>query len=147
MASKGDISCSADAAGHVYVISNIGSFGEGVFKIGMTRRENPLDRVRELGDASVPFHFDVHAMIYSEDVPTLENKLHRSLAAHQVNLVNERKEFFRVSLAEIERAVLSHHGEIVFTRHAEAEEYRKSLALQRQREHGRADGRAEQPVV
>ena len=116
-------------AGHVYVISNIGSFGEDVYKIGMTRRFDPLDRVRELGDASVPFRFDVHAMIYCEDAPGLETKLHRALAEHQVNLVNSRKEFFRVTLARVEAAVAELHGRIELTRWAEAEEYRKTEAL------------------
>jgi hypothetical protein len=82
-------------SGHVYVISNVGSFGEQVYKIGMTRRLDPMDRVRELGDASVPFHFDVHAIIFSEDAPGLENKLHRAFHQRRVNMVNERKEFFR----------------------------------------------------
>ncbi|NDJ53758.1 MAG: DUF4041 domain-containing protein, partial [Chloroflexi bacterium] len=88
-------------SGHVYVISNIGSFGEDVYKIGLTRRLDPLDRVKELGDASVPFPFDVHAIIYSEDAPSLESHLHRTFDARRVNLVNQRKEFFRVSLDEI----------------------------------------------
>jgi hypothetical protein len=89
-------------AGHVYVISNEGSFGGNVYKIGMTRREEPRDRVRELGDASVPFAFDIHALIRTDDAPELERKLHRLLAAARVNLVNERKEFFAVTMAEIE---------------------------------------------
>ncbi|WP_410745680.1 DUF4041 domain-containing protein, partial [Clostridium neonatale] len=83
-------------SGHVYIISNIGSFGENVYKIGMTRRLNPLDRVRELGDASVPFSFDVHSMIFSNDAPKLENELHKIFSNHQVNKVNSKKEFFRV---------------------------------------------------
>src|SRR5690606_5862561 len=88
-------------AGHVYVISNIGSFGEGVFKIGMTRRLEPLDRIKELGDASVPFSFDVHAMIYSDDAPSLEAELHKKFADNRVNLVNLRKEFFKVDMESI----------------------------------------------
>jgi len=88
-------------AGHVYVISNIGSFGENVYKIGMTRRLEPLDLVRELGDASVPFEFDVHAMIYSDDAPKLEKSLHRHFMRAQVNKVSPRKEFFRVGIREI----------------------------------------------
>lgn len=91
--------------GHVYVISNVGSFGENVFKIGMTRRLEPLDRVKELGDASVPFSFDVHAMLYSEDAPALEKELHRRFNRESVNKVNPRKEFFRTSLAEIKQMV------------------------------------------
>lgn len=116
-------------SGHVYVISNIGSFGEDVFKIGMTRRLDPLDRVRELGDASVPFLFDVHAVIYSDDAPALEAKLHRAFAGRRVNKINERREFFRVSLDEIAQVVKTNHGNIEMTRLAEAQEYRKTLAL------------------
>lgn len=116
-------------SGHVYVISNIGSFGEHVYKIGMTRRLEPLDRVKELGDASVPFAFDVHAMIYSADAPKLERELHQCFSDHQVNLVNSRKEFFRVSIDQIEAAVKKLHGDISFVRTAAAEEYRKTQAL------------------
>jgi len=116
-------------SGHVYVISNLGSFGEGVYKIGMTRRLEPLIRVKELGDASVPFGFDVHAMIYSEDAPTLERALHSEFDGLRVNRVNTRKEFFRVSLADIRKAVAKHHGVITFVTNAEAEEYRKTVAL------------------
>jgi hypothetical protein len=115
--------------GHVYVISNIGSFGEDVFKIGMTRRLDPMDRVRELGDASVPFQFDVHAMIYSEDAPKLETTLHRIFHTRRVNRINERREFFRVTIDEIAEAVRQHHGEIEVTKLAEAKDYRKSLAM------------------
>lgn len=116
-------------SGHVYVISNVGSFGEDVYKIGMTRRLEPLDRVRELGDASVPFHFDVHAVIYCDDAPGLETKLHRLFHTRRVNQVNHRKEFFRISLPEIADAVLHNHGEIEFTLAAEAAEYRKTVSL------------------
>lgn len=112
--------------GHVYVISNIGSFGEDVYKIGMTRRLEPLERVRELGNASVPFNFDVHAVIYSEDAPKLEADLHREFSSRRVNQINQRKEFFRVSLEEIQKFVLAHHGEIEFTMLAEAADFRKS---------------------
>jgi hypothetical protein len=91
-------------SGHVYVISNIGSFGEDVYKIGMTRRLEPLDRVRELGDASVPFAFDVHAMIYSDDAPSLENH-HKVFNGKQVNKVNSRKEFFNVGIKDIKSTV------------------------------------------
>jgi hypothetical protein len=115
--------------GHVYVISNIGSFGEDVFKVGMTRRLVPQDRIDELGDASVPFDFDVHAIIRTQDAPALESTLHRTFAHKRVNRVNERKEFFRVSLDEIAEAVRKHHGEFELTRLAEAAEYRKTLAL------------------
>jgi hypothetical protein len=116
-------------SGHVYVISNVGSFGEEVFKIGMTRRLDPMERILELGDASVPFRFDVHAIIYSDDAPSLEYALHRTFQGRRVNRVNERKEFFRVTLEEIERVVHENHGHIEFTKVAEAEEYRKTLAL------------------
>jgi hypothetical protein len=116
-------------AGNVYVISNIGSFGEGVFKIGMTRRLEPLDRVRELGDASVPFPFDVHMMIASQDAPALETALHQTFHKSRMNKVNPRKEFFRVDLAEITRIVEKNHGEVQHTADAEALEYRQSLTI------------------
>lgn len=118
--------------GHVYVISNIGSFGEDVFKIGMTRRLEPTDRVRELGDASVPFEFDVHAMIYSEDAPTLEKKLHRHFLRQQINKVNPRKEFFRLGLADIRREVESFGVQTRWTMAAEAQHYRESLRVEQQ---------------
>lgn len=118
--------------GHVYVISNIGSFGENVYKIGMTRRLEPLDRVKELGDASVPFSFDVHAMIFSEDAPALEAKLHRIFENERLNMINPRKEFFNVSLEEIEKIVIENHGQIEFTKIAEAQEYRESKILKQQ---------------
>lgn len=116
-------------SGHVYVISNIGSFGENVFKIGMTRRLEPHGRIKELGDASVPFAFDVHAMIYSENVPELENKLHRRLDDSRINLVNPRREFFKVPLYEIERVVGELGLNVNITKLAEAKEYRESKAL------------------
>ena len=117
-------------AGFVYVISNIGSFGENVYKIGMTRRLEPMDRVKELGDASVPFEFDVHAMIFSEDAPKLENILHETFRKYQVNKVNNRKEFFKVPLEEIETVVReNHNATVTFTMVAKAEQYRESLRL------------------
>jgi hypothetical protein len=116
-------------SGHVYVISNIGSFGENIYKIGMTRRLEPMDRVHELGDASVPFRFDVHAIIFAEDAPALESALHRAFAARRVNMVNEKREFFRVTLGEISQVVRQQHGEIEFTHTPEAIEYRKTLSL------------------
>ncbi|MGL5049511.1 MAG: DUF4041 domain-containing protein [Fusobacteriaceae bacterium] len=119
-------------AGHVYVISNIGSFGEDVYKIGMTRRLEPLDRVKELGDASVPFPFDVHALIYSEDAPALERTLHKQFNDERLNLVNQRREFFNIKLEKIEEVVKEHHGEFKLTKIAQAEQYRQSLKL---REH------------
>ena len=116
-------------AGYVYVISNIGSFGEDVYKIGMTRRLEPLDRVKELGSASVPFLFDVHAMIFSEDAPTLENVLHRTFNDKRLNLINERKEFFKVSLDEIQEIVEKNHDKTIeFKITASAEDYRQTVA-------------------
>ena len=117
-------------AGYVYVISNIGSFGEDVYKIGMTRRLVPEDRVKELGDASVPFKFDIHAMIFSEDAPKLESEIHKLLNDKRVNKVNYRKEFFRVTLEEIENIVCDKLGKkIDFTIKAEAKEYYESLLI------------------
>ena len=131
-------------SGHVYVISNVGSFGEGTLKIGMTRRLDPLDRVKELGDASVPFGFDVHAMIYSEDAPALENKLHKMFSGRRVNLVNMRKEFFFVDLDDVEVAVVESGAEIVFTKAAEAEQYRRTLSILEQ---NKAQDEAEPTLV
>lgn len=115
--------------GTVYVISNIGSFGEDVFKIGLTRRSEPMERVNELGDASVPFKFDVHAFIESDDAPALEYKLHEIFREKSVNKVNYHKEFFRVSLDEIEKTTKELGYNIVFTKLAEAREYRESLLI------------------
>lgn len=119
-------------AGHVYVISNIGSFGDNVFKVGMTRRLDPKDRIRELGDASVPFEFDIHAMIYSEDAPGLETTLHRHFMRQQMNKVNPRKEFFRISLAAIRQALedLGINASWTMTSHAFG--YRESLRIEQQ---------------
>jgi len=116
-------------SGHVYVISNIGSFGEDIFKIGMTRRLEPADRVRELGDASVPFPFDVHMMISSDDAPTLENALHRALHRLRLNKIKPRKEFFRTDLDAIREIVEQNHGEVEYVADAEALEYRQSLEI------------------
>ncbi|NQZ08803.1 MAG: DUF4041 domain-containing protein [Algicola sp.] len=121
-------------SGHVYVISNQGSFGENVYKIGMTRRLEPLDRVKELGDASVPFLFDVHAMIHAEDAPALENTLHNAFNFQRVNLVNNRKEFFNVSLEAIEKEVRLISPDAEFIETAEARQYRESKAIRAQRE-------------
>jgi len=99
----------------------------------MTRRLDPFERIHELGDASVPFAFDVHAVIYSEDAPALETKLHREFDQRRINLVNERKEFFGVSIDDIAGAVKKCHGEIELTLAAEAKEYRETLALLAQR--------------
>jgi len=116
-------------AGHVYIISNIGSFGENIYKIGMTRRLEPLDRVKELGDASVPFIFDVHAMIYSDDAPSMEKSLHKVFQNKRVNLVNNRKEFFNVSLDEIKQEVFGYGKDIDFIETIEAKEYAESLSI------------------
>lgn len=116
-------------SGHVYVISNIGSFGENVYKIGMTRRLEPLDRVRELGDASVPFLFDVHAMIYSKDAPKLERSLHTIFNDNRVNMVNGRKEFFNVSLDHVEQEVKKLGEMIEFTKIVEAKEYNETISM------------------
>lgn len=120
--------------GHVYVISNLGSFGENVYKIGMTRRLEPLDRVKELGDASVPFAFDIHAMIYSEDAPDLEKNLHRRFESEQVNKVNPRKEFFRVNLSSIKEVADELGIDVHWTLASEAQEYRESMEIERRRQ-------------
>ena len=124
--------------GHVYIISNIGSFGEDIYKIGLTRRLEPAERVQELSNASVPFPFDIHAMIYSENAPELESSLHKYFEGRRVNKANSRKEFFRVSLDEIVEAVGQidqqlniSKSEIKFTKVAEAADYRKTLAYER----------------
>lgn len=117
-------------AGYVYVISNIGSFGEGIYKIGMTRRLDPTDRVDELGDASVPFKFDIHAMIFSDDAPKLEAALHQAFDDRKVNMVNGRKEFFKVSLDEIEEIVKKNHENLIeFNKIADAEQYRETIKI------------------
>ena len=117
-------------AGYVYVISNIGAFGDGIFKIGMTRRLEPMDRVDELGDASVPFRFDVHALVFSDNAPALEAKLHSRFAAGRLNKVNGRKEFFRADLKEIEAVIRANYDAVVEVIHAApAEQYRESLRL------------------
>lgn len=118
-------------AGYVYIISNIGAFGEGVYKIGMTRRLEPMDRIDELGDASVPFDFDVHAMIFSDNAPALEAALHHAFEDRKVNMVNTRREFFRVTLDEIEQVVRENYDKTVdFVRVPEAQQYRETLAMQ-----------------
>ena len=116
--------------GHVYVISNVGSFGEEVYKIGLTRRLDPFDRVKELGDASVPFPFDVHAMIQSDDAPALEHAIHKLYMKNQVNKVNPRKEFFRVQLAEIRTAIDGLNVQVKWTLSAEARQYRETLLIE-----------------
>ena len=118
-------------SGHVYIISNVGSFGDDVLKIGMTRRLEPEDRVKELGDASVPFGFDVHAMIRSDDAPTLERLLHGKFDETRVNKVNYRKEFFRVPIQRLREFVAEKGLEATFTMTAEAREYRETQALEK----------------
>ncbi|MBK7968040.1 MAG: GIY-YIG nuclease family protein [Bacteroidetes bacterium] len=116
--------------GHIYVVSNIGAFGENVYKIGMTRRLDPKERVKELGDASVPFHFDVHAIIYSENAPQLEYEIHKQFDNQRLNKINYRKEFFKITLDELEKFILTTtNAEIEFTKLSEAAEYRQTLAL------------------
>ena len=116
-------------SGHVYVISNIGSFGEDVFKVGITRRLEPEIRVRELSSASVPFPFDIHMMISCDDAPALENLLHKALHKTRLNKVNLRKEFFRTDIETIRQVVLSNHGEVEYLADPEAMQYRDTLVM------------------
>ena len=116
-------------AGYVYVISNIGSFGENMVKIGMTRRLDPLDRIRELSDASVPFNFDVHALFFSKDAVSIETTLHQRFAKFRVNRINLRREFFRVTAAEAKVQLAELAGDILqFQDVPDALEYRESLS-------------------
>lgn len=120
-------------AGYVYVISNIGAFGPNMVKIGLTRRLDPMDRVRELGDASVPFNFDVHALFFSEDAVSVENALHNYFAAQRVNLINRRREFFSVTPAQVREALKSINGNLLeFVEEPEAEQFRLSVAQRNQ---------------
>ncbi|WP_240624174.1 GIY-YIG nuclease family protein, partial [Staphylococcus rostri] len=117
-------------SGYVYIISNIGSFGENVYKIGVTRRLEPMERIKELSDASVPFEFDVHAIIFSDNAFELENKLHKHFKQNQINKVNNRKEFYNVDLSEIQKLVLAEYNDTVeFTFEPKATQYRESLLL------------------
>ncbi|RGS13316.1 GIY-YIG nuclease family protein [Blautia obeum] len=116
-------------AGNVYIISNLGSFGKDVFKIGMTRRLDPQDRVNELGSASVPFKFDVHSFIFSQDAVELEKKLHDILNNKRLNKVNLRKEFFKVDISELEKLVASIDPTAEFNKTMLAEEFRQSEEL------------------
>lgn len=117
-------------AGYVYVISNIGSFGDSVVKIGVTRRLDPQERIDELGDASVPFRFDVHALVFSDDAPALEYALHKAFATRRLNFVNYRREFFRAPLAEIEQVLMANFKKPAeFVHVPEAPEYRESIAI------------------
>ena len=123
-------------AGYVYIISNIGAFGENIYKIGMTRRLEPEDRISELSGAAVPFRYDVHAMIFSDDAPKLETALHNAFADKKLNLVNARKEFFKVTLDEIKQVVRDNHDKTVeFTNLAEAQQYRESEMLREKRQY------------
>jgi hypothetical protein len=121
-------------AGYVYVISNLGAFGENIYKIGVTRRLDPVERVDELGDASVPFEFDIHALVFSDDAPKLENALHKAFHHRRLNLVNHRKEFFSVTLDEISEVIKGNFNKpIELTLAADAAEYRQSKLLREQR--------------
>ena len=127
-----DVDCRVanQRAGYVYIISNIGSFGEDVYKIGMTRRLEPMDRVDELGDASVPFNFDVHALIFTDDAPGLEASLHQAFADRKLNMINTRREFFHVTLDEIKEVVRQNYDKTVeFIDVPPAEQYRESLKM------------------
>lgn len=118
-------------AGYVYIISNIGAFGENVYKIGMTRRLDPTERIDELGDASVPFDFDIHAMIFSDNAPALEAALHKAFENKKINMINQRREFFRVSLDEIKAVVRKNYDKSVdFIETPAAEQYRQSVKMQ-----------------
>ncbi len=115
-------------SGFVYIISNVGSFGKNVVKIGLTRRVDPFDRVKELGDASVPFLFDTHAMIYSDDAPDLEGALQKEFEEKRINTANYRKEFFKFSLDEVEGAVKRLQPDASFFRDVEAREFKETLS-------------------
>ena len=114
---------------YIYIISNIGSFGKNVYKIGMTRRLDPMDRVKELGDASVPFVFDVHAILYSKNAPALEKAIHKAFKSRRINLVNNRKEFFRISLADIKTVVKKVSPNIELIETPEARQYKETIAI------------------
>lgn len=124
-----DYQASHTRAGCVYVISNIGAFGEGVVQIGLTRRFDPNERIRELGNTAVPFRYDIHALFFAHDAVGIEEEMHRRLADKRVNKVNQRREFFYATPAEVREHLESLTGELVdFTELAEAVEYRQSLA-------------------
>ena len=121
-------------SGYIYIISNIGSFGKDIYKIGLTRRLEPEDRIKELSGAAVPFKYDVHALIFSEDAPSLENALHTALEEKRVNLVNKRKEFFNCSLEAIKNICQQHEAGAKFFDMPVAEEFRKTRAMRRERQ-------------
>jgi len=117
-------------AGYVYIISNIGAFGEGVYKIGMTRRLEPTERIDELGGASVPFDFDIHTLVFSDNAPALEAKLHEHFYNSRINKINNRKEFFRADINEIEKVLKENYEKVVdMVKEAPAEQYRESLLM------------------
>ncbi|WP_111685619.1 DUF4041 domain-containing protein [Winogradskyella tangerina] len=127
-------------SGHVYIISNIGSFGENIYKIGMTRRLEPMDRVKELGDASVPFRFDLHALIFTENAPELENLLQKEFDDRRINKVNYRKEYFRVTLDEIQQVIEEkYEKEVEFIKVPEAQEYRETKSIIKQLEQAKQE--------
>lgn len=119
-------------SGYVYIISNIGSFGDNIYKIGMTRRLEPMDRVNELGDASVPFSFDVHGMIYSENAPELENRIHKILEDKRVNKINKKREFFTVTIEELQEVINKSGYKIELTKMAKAEQYYQTLQIDKE---------------
>lgn len=120
-------------AGYVYVISNIGSFGKGVVKIGMTRRLEPMKRIHELSGASVPFNFDLHALFFSADAVGVETRLHRTFADKRINLVNSKREFFAVSPSDVKAALLNISGSLVeFVEEPAAEQYRETVRMRHQ---------------
>ena len=132
-------------AGYVYIISNIGAFGKDVFKIGVTRRLDPMDRIHELGSASVPFPFDVHAVIFSDNAYKLESSLHNHFAKQRVNKVNKRKEYFNISINDIKHALEKHKNlTFDFNEFPEAEEYRDSIKISEQNS---LDNGKEQPTI
>ncbi len=132
-------------SGFIYVISNVGSFGEDVIKIGMTRRIDPFDRVKELGDASVPFLFDTHAMIYSDDAPSLESALHQEFFAQRINMANLRKEFFKVSISEVEEAVKRLKPNATFFSDVEAREFKETMLMREEKLNETANKQPELP--
>lgn len=132
-------------SGFVYIISNVGSFGENVVKIGLTRRVDPFDRVKELGNASVPFSFDTHATIYSDDAPDLEGALHKEFEEKRINTANYRKELFKVSLDEVERAVKRLQPDASFFRDVEAREFKETLLMREKALNEKASVKADLP--
>ena len=127
-----DYRAASQRAGYVYIISNIGAFGENIYKIGMTRRLEPMDRIDELGDASVPFDFDVHALIFSDDAPALETALHHAFEDRKLTMINTRREFFQVTLDEIKEVIRAHYDKTVeFIDVPPAEQFRESMQLRK----------------